>query len=986
MSARGNIPENIGSLLPKRQEQPWRNDTRSAPSSAPTYVPRTTPFEVHSSSGHHVATPAALTSNSAASVSTSTQSSHLSSVAHLVHTNSHLSTSQTASIWSDTYVIISSSSLPVLISEHALSTSNNPVPSEQDASATQLTMPIPSETISVHLPHLSLILSSYSTDLEIQTTFPVASTSTHAQALSSQPATGRLSTSSVPRSTPPNTPFHPASSGSASWSTSLPLVPAISSTAMTVDPTPLSSYPLPNFTGGVTPSHSGFVITLTANASSLLLTSSVEHGDHSPSLSTTPALSTYMATTLSSIARLSFVSSTSAPPSDTSTILIPPANTLTQETSSATVASNTPPYLSPSLMASSGTHRSKTPFNTTVPTSAGNAPIPSVPVPTVSSILTFVLSTSSITSPVLSLGPGSQWHNNATSVTATSPDITLQQSSISPTAYGGWNTGLNTTFSESATPLGGAQVPPAQQASSNSTVPYASHTSRAPDWIISTLPTPTVNSTNSDGATTSRNVLLAPATSSTLRTMSTTSFSISVTGPTKTVTVALPPPSSTTSSATSDSSTSPSLTVSQKAGVVIASTTGLLIAVVAAVYLARRYRMNKSRRSSSGSIYPKVAYLYDPPAGGSDHDRDLEEALMSGGSSGIPPVARNGLRASTGAADYGHESSSNLLPPRFSDPGNPFRDPGGASQYSEEYTQSHNQAPTGTEAAFAAAITGYRGTSQGSSVFDTPVTRQGREIACPSVALESFSDSEPKSVSRRSVLSEITSMAYTTTARSPPNASLLQSKLHQGFYSNHSLPCLRETMYTDSCRDPFEHDLLLKVDTCTETPDFATVYAPSTGSSLLMPANAPIRGQSRNPWASSMMSTCLADPITSRNKRFEPPSPVSPDATIVASECFSPVFGHHSSSACFTSSQKQDEVTMSPISPSYGAVHRGWDEIKRYSAEKVVPCIASLSPPLGYCSPVQTKKKSLPQLRRKDAMLTGLGEVRQSRSHLSLAP
>ncbi|KAH5029999.1 hypothetical protein HBH70_185880 [Parastagonospora nodorum] len=983
-SARDKIPETIASLSPKRQEQPWRNDTRSASSSAPTWIPRTRPFEVHSSSGHHLATPAAVTSNSAASVSTSTQSSPLSSVAHLVYPNSHLSMSEAANTWSDTSFITSSLSLPILISEHALSTSTKPVPSEQHASVTRSTMPISSKTISVHFPQLTVIPSSYSSDLMEQTMFPIASASTLAQELSSQRTTSRLSTYSMPRFMPPHTPVLPASPGSASWSKSLHLTSALSSTAIPAHPTPQTSYHLPNSADGVTPSQSGFVTTLAVNTSNLLATSSVRQVDYSVSLSTTPALVTYMTTPLTSIGGLPVGSSTSAPLRDTSKV-VQPVNTLTQEISSATVASDTPPYLSPSVVASSGTYRSTTPFNKTNPTSVGNDPTPSVPVPTVSSIFTFVLSTSSIDGPVLLLGPSSSWHNNTTSVTVTSSDMTLQQSSDSPTAHGGWNTTFTIIPSESATPLSGAEVPTGQQASFNSTVLYASNTSRASNWKTSTLPTPTLNSTNSDGAT-SITILLAPMTSSTVPTISTTHVNTSVTGPIKTVTVALPPPSSTTNSATSDPPTSPPLTVSQKAGVAIASTTGLLIAVVAAIYLARRYRMNKSRRSSLGSIYPKEAYLYDPPAGGSDHNGDVEDVLMSGGSSGMPPMVWNDFRASTAAVEYGRASSRNLLPQRFSNPGNPFRDPGDASQYSVEYNQSRIQTPTETEAAFAAAIKGYRGTSQGSSVTGNPATRHARKNSCPSAALESFSHNEPKSVSRRSVLSEITSMAYTTTARSPPHAPLLQSRVHQGFHSNHSLPRVRETMYTDSCRDPFEHDLLLKVDTFTETPDFATVYAPSTGSSLLIPATAPIRAQSRNPWASSMISTCLADPITPLNKRFEPSSPISPDATIVASECFSPIFGHRSSSTCFTPFQKQDEVTTSPISPSCGAVHIGWDEIKRYSAEKVVPSVASLSPPLGYCSPIQTKKKSLPQLRRKDPILTGLGEVRQSRSHLSLAP
>ncbi|EAT78157.1 hypothetical protein SNOG_14286 [Parastagonospora nodorum SN15] len=873
LSARDKIPETIASLSPKRQEQPWRNDTRSASSSAPTWIPRTRPFEVHSSSGHHLATPAAVTSNSAASVSTSTQSSPLSSVAHLVYPNSHLSMSEAANTWSDTSFITSSLSLPILISEHALSTSTKPVPSEQHASVTRSTMPISSKTISVHFPQLTVIPSSYSSDLMEQTMFPIASASTLAQELSSQRTTSRLSTYSMPRFMPPHTPVLPASPGSASWSKSLHLTSALSSTAIPAHPTPQTSYHLPNSADGVTPSQSGFVTTLAVNTSNLLATSSVRQVDYSVSLSTTPALVTYMTTPLTSIGGLPVGSSTSAPLRDTSKV-VQPVNTLTQEISSATVASDTPPYLSPSVVASSGTYRSTTPFNKTNPTSVGNDPTPSVPVPTVSSIFTFVLSTSSIDGPVLLLGPSSSWHNNTTSVTVTSSDMTLQH---------------------------GAEVPTGQQASFNSTVLYASNTSRASNWKTSTLPTPTLNSTNSDGAT-SITILLAPMTSSTVPTISTTHVNTSVTGPIKTVTVALPPPSSTTNSATSDPPTSPPLTVSQKAGVAIASTTGLLIAVVAAIYLARRYRMNKSRRSSLGSIYPKEAYLYDPPAGGSDHNGDVEDVLMSGGSSGMPPMVWNDFRASTAAVEYGRASSRNLLPQRFSNPGNPFRDPGDASQYSVEYNQSRIQTPTETEAAFAAAI-----------------KRIQRHI-------------------------------------------------------------------TGALLDPFEHDLLLKVDTFTETPDFATVYAPSTGSSLLIPATAPIRAQSRNPWASSMISTCLADPITPLNKRFEPSSPISPDATIVASECFSPIFGHRSSSTCFTPFQKQDEVTTSPISPSCGAVHIGWDEIKRYSAEKVVPSVASLSPPLGYCSPIQTKKKSLPQLRRKDPILTGLGEVRQSRSHLSLAP
>lgn len=75
----------------------------------------------------------------------------------------------------------------------------------------------------------------------------------------------------------------------------------------------------------------------------------------------------------------------------------------------------------------------------------------------------------------------------------------------------------------------------------------------------------------------------------------------------------------------------PPLTISQTAGVAIAGTTGLLIAVIAVLYIARRHRSRSARRSSTGSIYPKVAYLYDPPPDDEPEKHYVDATMMSGG-------------------------------------------------------------------------------------------------------------------------------------------------------------------------------------------------------------------------------------------------------------------------------------------------------------------------------------------------------------------
>jgi hypothetical protein len=175
-------------------------------------------------------------------------------------------------------------------------------------------------------------------------------------------------------------------------------------------------------------------------------------------------------------------------------------------------------------------------------------------------------------------------------------------------------------------------------------------------------------------------------------------------------------------------------------------------------------------------------------------------------------------------------------------------------------------------------------------------------------------------------------------------------------------------VYTDPFRDPFEHGLLLQVDTRTETPDFVTVYAPSPPTTAIKP----VKILSKNPWASSMLSPVTTQGPPRAQSRLTEESPVSPDTTIVASERLSLVYDNQSSTTYIAPSRKQAHDTISPVSPPAEPAHRGWDDIKRYSAEKVIPpSVISLSPPLRYNSPPPVMKKSLPQLPRKEMALSG---------------
>lgn len=120
---------------------------------------------------------------------------------------------------------------------------------------------------------------------------------------------------------------------------------------------------------------------------------------------------------------------------------------------------------------------------------------------------------------------------------------------------------------------------------------------------------------------------------------------------------------STTESAAGAPVVPPPLTMSQTTGVAIAGTTGLLIAIVAVLYVARRHRLKSARRSSTGSIYPKIAYLYDPPPDDQPEKSYRSPTLISGGIYTRHTATRNDNRRLYDSPCQGRHSYGGSLPP-----------------------------------------------------------------------------------------------------------------------------------------------------------------------------------------------------------------------------------------------------------------------------------------------------------------------------------
>jgi hypothetical protein len=557
---------------------------------------------------------------------------------------------------------------------------------------------------------------------------------------------------------------------------------------------------------------------------------------------------------------------------------------------------------------------------------------------------------------------------NTTSIVAS------QALSKNISTYQGWNFSAQTNAAQSAKSTGRVATSTGLAVDSNGSQSSTPHIFPVPSRNNLTVSNTVVNSPPTISSTTlaggvSRIVSHDERVSSTL--LTTRSYG----GLRKTVS---PPIKSATESATASPLLPPPLTTSQTAGVAIAGTAGLLIAIVAAIYIARRYHNKRARRTSSGSVYPKVAYLYDPSTGGSDRYDHPEQAFMSGASSGMPSLKQIS-RALPYSPERNQARSTETLPTRFSDPGNPFREGQDTSRHSNQSACNPVRTPMNAVAAIAAAIRGYSAASQDTTtVAGFPVTNTLRDNTCPSPALNPVM-SDAISPSRSSILGEIASMAYNHNVCSDATTPRCQPLLPYGSHPKHSLPRVRETTYSESVRDPFEHDLLLQVDPRLETQDSMTVYAPTTASVQAATTAAPIKAPSNNPWASSMLDPHTSPSTYRPDSRQSRDATMSPNTTIVASERYSLVYDKHTSTTYITPSQAERTV-----SPPLCAVHRGWDDIKRYSADKVVPSIKSYSPQLGYMSSPPIKKVSLPQLRRKELTLASSRDSLLANTRLSL--
>ncbi|KAH7384445.1 hypothetical protein BKA66DRAFT_569698 [Pyrenochaeta sp. MPI-SDFR-AT-0127] len=434
----------------------------------------------------------------------------------------------------------------------------------------------------------------------------------------------------------------------------------------------------------------------------------------------------------------------------------------------------------------------------------------------------------------------------------------------------------------------------------------------------------------------------------------------------------------------------PPLTTSQTAGVAVGSTAGVLLAIVAAIFIARRYHARAAaRRKSTGSVYPKVAYLYDPVNRGDDGDS--ASAFMAGGADGLPPnghpptVPQNSPNPS--------QRYSNSFMNRFSDPGNPFRDPEDPVQELHDSARDSLLTPTDAATAFAAAISGYAVAAQdlpATSRYSAPQPLYDHIIPSPTLspflAQHNFRHSRTRSLSRNGFDSN-TSKRTINTNMSANTAGMEDVPLSPyGMQASHTLPPINELPTNDPEADSFEYDLLMPVDTQTETPDSVIVYVPPqtprTSINPMFQSNLPVGYNTTK----SRLSAVPAQSPRSPQMQLRAKASVGSNSTLSQTERFSLAYDSRNSTTYIRPSSnavspKNSAPTVSPVSPLPTPVHRGWDEIKRYSngSGKLSPLVASplpnFSPPLPSFNPPPVKKRSLIQLRRKDPVLAGTGQV-----------
>ncbi|KAF1930099.1 uncharacterized protein M421DRAFT_3853 [Didymella exigua CBS 183.55] len=408
----------------------------------------------------------------------------------------------------------------------------------------------------------------------------------------------------------------------------------------------------------------------------------------------------------------------------------------------------------------------------------------------------------------------------------------------------------------------------------------------------------------------------------------------------------------------------PPLTTSQTAGVAVGATTGLLIAVVAVIFIARRYYVTKQgNRMSTGSIYPKIAYLYDPKTSGDGGDTD---ALMSGATGGPNDTVRGAAR---GVSIHTQRHSTVTMPvTRFTSPGNPFVravcDPA-IHRYSE-------YARVNTARALSSAVAGYGGTPDHSSLYTKyppDVTDPFNDYVIPSPIFAPFSPDDirrPELRTPRNVEGErgqylqmaVNPYAYLNTPASmyPPVSPYERSSTQGPLLANDAR---RQTIDSDPFADPFEHDLLLHVNEQDRTSDSVTIFAPSPNLVTPRTPRTPVGPKLPVRQPNSMTSAkSLLSPVAA--KYLHEAQEVKIPQKSVASPVLVQV-GRYS--------------VIKPFSPPPTAPEPlGWDDIK-HDSEKHFSDEQSIPAPLKFASPVIRKKPVPKSHARTKPSLIGAGQI-----------
>jgi hypothetical protein len=368
----------------------------------------------------------------------------------------------------------------------------------------------------------------------------------------------------------------------------------------------------------------------------------------------------------------------------------------------------------------------------------------------------------------------------------------------------------------------------------------------------------------------------------------------------------------------------PPLTKSQTAGIAIAGTTCLLMAVVAGLFLARRYHTGNAMNRKSTGVYPEVAYIYDPDNHNDDAEaaRNVPPMAMSGGAAGFASAPAHAPTNSTvfGAGPIGnsavggaaHAPTNSTIFGAGPIGNNAYGGVAVPARASTASSLSQNRYSTGSLAVYNAAAGKRHSTGS--------VSR--------TVSPNPFSDpSEYAALAANPYTFNPVTKEYPTLS---PYGSELGSPV-AGF----AKPQERDSNYTDPFADPFEHDLLLNVDMRSETPDSILVVAPPPTP----------RGQQ------SPYGRYAPEHTNASNASLVPPPLGRYTPSISASSNGPPTPGRGTPDIAFPAR------TASPV-------HKGWADIKNdFSA---VPA------PLSFPS---IHKKPVPQRKQTgEGLLSGAGQ------------